>query len=813
MKKTLILSICFVLTLLCFFSGPVFAYTDSAEADIIPWSGYWWPTTSGGLATGLRYRGHPAPIEKYELIKDGRYPGAATTWELQNHYDPTAPGWYGLCHAWAAAAVMEDIDFKPSSYENILFYVGDKKGLISACHGSDLKDLASGSAPEVFHQWLLHYIKDNGLAFVADLDSSEQVWSYPVYKYSMEVTQSGSTQSVSCWIWYANDFVDPDFQGTEPLTEFYTYELYLNGDGEITGGAWTGTSVSNHPEFIFRPIAQVATNPYLEYGLIKEIAESRDDPFEDSNPATLTPGAYQMVLLDEDDYRIPCNEGDTILLTLEALDDLGDGVVLDIRDGAGASVFTARVDDREELSLLAENPPYRMVVSREEYGGGGTYAVVLDLQTRYEYAIPWIQKGGAWLGWGLTNGGEYDCPHVTIVACRKGGGVMHTLTGPFVLTSGEKRTFQLSEFPIRKHEQADFYAIKILADTPLSVMSLNGINNQRMSCFNGVKEGDTLIVPEITSSHNYTTQVWWGVCNKGTAEEGITISLYSSGGLFVEQASAVLPGKAALNYAPSESPFQSNPDGGWVLIQGSDNARLEGYVSWIKSQGQKGESLFALNHIGTRFFVPHLVYNNLWKTEFTLVNLASLENRICMTLITEGVMEEACLTLAPFEKRMFDLRQIFAGVSEERFGRSCLQVDSVHEATGFFAYETATSLGYYPLLAEEDAAYDLVVTHAAATQNWWTGVGIFNLSPSPVSVAVLPYGQDGMLIADQVRDLTLNGYQKNVFCVGSFFDAARIQDISFLKIHVDSGPGVAGLFMYGDTAYKVLSGACMHKVE
>jgi len=812
-KSLFILSICLTLTSFCFPPGSADAYTDSAEADIIPWSGYWWPTSSGGLATGLRYRGHPAPIEKYELLKDGRYPGVATTWEMQNHYDPTAPGWYGLCHAWASAAVMEDIDFKPSSYENILFYVGDKKGLISACHGSDLKELASGSAVEVFHQWLLYYIKDNGLAFVADLAPSEEFWSYPIYKYSMEITESGSRQSVSCRIWYASDFVDPDFQGTEPLSEFYTYELYLDGDGEVTGGAWTGTSAYNHPGFMWRPIAQVSTNPHLDYGIIKEIAETRDDPFEGSGPVILPPGDYNLVLLDEDAYRILCSVGDTVLLTVEVIDDLADGVMLDIKDGTGASVFSAMVADKEELSLLAENPPYFVTVSKEDYGEGGTYAIVSDLETRYEFLIPWIQKGGAWLGWGLTNGGDYDCDHVNIVACRKGGRVMGTLMGPFSLPAGEKRTFQLSEFPIRKYEQADFYSIKILADTPLSVMSLNGNQNQRMSCFNGIKEGFKLVVPEITSSHNYTTQVWWGVYNKDGEEETVTMSLFSPEGSFVEDRSEVLPGNSSLNYSPSESPFQSNVEGGWVLIEGYDNARLEGYISWIKNRAGKGESLLALNKIGKRFFVPHMVYNNVWKTELTLINLTGLENVVSFILITEGVTQEATVILAPFEKMLIDVREVFPTASEELLARSFLQVEAVQEVTGFYAYETTSSLGYYPLLSEEDAADDLVVTHTAATQNWWTGVGIFNLSSDSVSVSVLPYGHDGMLVADQIRELILNGHEKNVFCVGTFFDASRVEEISFLKIHVDSGPGVAGLFMYGDTGYNVLSGAGMHRVE
>jgi len=64
MKHSLRLILLVVLAVL--FSS-VTIYAEITESQRQAWSGYWWPYVNGGLATGNDYRGHPAPLEKYEL--------------------------------------------------------------------------------------------------------------------------------------------------------------------------------------------------------------------------------------------------------------------------------------------------------------------------------------------------------------------------------------------------------------------------------------------------------------------------------------------------------------------------------------------------------------------------------------------------------------------------------------------------------------------------------------------------------------------------------------------------------------------------
>ena len=164
---------------------------ESKVADRIPWSGWWWPYTDGGLSTGKGYRGTPGPLGKLAMLKDGVATSRLIRWYEDLYYDSGAPYWYGLCYAWAAAASYEPEPLYPSSVDNIVFRVGDKKGLLTLAHQQDLKEHANSDDPAVLHYWLLHYIGEMGRSFVADLDAGTEIWSHPVYKYDMRVIDAG----------------------------------------------------------------------------------------------------------------------------------------------------------------------------------------------------------------------------------------------------------------------------------------------------------------------------------------------------------------------------------------------------------------------------------------------------------------------------------------------------------------------------------------------------------------------------------------------------------------------------------------------
>ena len=793
--------------ILCFLT-PSFslAATDSAEADFTPWSGYWWPSGSGGLATGIDYRGHPAPIEKYELLKDGSYPGPATQWSLVNNYKPGAPSWYGLCHAWAAASVYEHIEFYPSSIENIIFYVGDKKGLLTVCHQTDVCIRENSHPPEVFHWWLLHYIKDNGVDFYAELEPGVQVWNYPVFKYEMEALDNGDQLSVTCQIWYADDMVDPDIQGTKVLSNTYTYTLYRTGD-EITGGEWTGASVYNHPQQLVLPVSPGTNNPYLDYDFIRSIATSRDDYLESDQPVELNPGGYNLILLNEDVYAIPCDLGDMVLLGIEKVDDFEEGIQVMITDGEDSQVFFEVVDTRQEIDFTAGSPPYTLILSRDDYGGGGVYRLEYDLKKAFEFASMKIQKGFGWGGFAITNGHDAACESIYVVGYTQDGQPMETYVGPFSLLPGEKITFFTSDFDIRVAERNELYGVKILAPFDLGVVSLFGYFERNMSCYTGMEGISRFVIPDTCTWWDFSRSVSWGVYNPMTLDSSIHLSLFSPEGELSDEVNFIIPANQAQHYNSTGSPFTEDMDGGWILIEAVDGSRLTGYVEWLVDGVSKAEVLPPLKP-GNDFFVPHVISSTFWGMKLTVINVSDSINQVTFRLVSGGTIDEVQISLNPREKRVLDIEEIFPAVDQESFNASALFVHASDEIAGFYTFETPSDDVYYPLMSDDNVMQELILPHVASNEYWWTGINLFNPSTEAVEVSLLPYDNNGDLMGDYVVDSVIEANQKDVFTVADLFGTIG-QEISFLKIRVSSGPGLAGVFGYGNTDCSMLSGGVM----
>jgi len=269
--------------------------SEQSIADKIPWAGYWWPLNQGQTALGYYPHGAPGPLAKYDLYVEAKYGGdsRAKEWELANHYMPGAPGWFGHCHAWAAACVLEDEPRSTLNKDGIIFYVGDLKALLTECHYSDPSNLFLGTRfdptyhpnnpyediyPNDFTIALQKWIRDRGEPLVMDYEPGPEVWNHPFYRYDMTITPvTGNRVDVTCTVWHVKDGVHPDhLSGVTSASVFtYTYQywLTLDGSGEIISGPFaSGWHSSRHPDFLWHPARSLHSNPYLNCDVVGEIA-------------------------------------------------------------------------------------------------------------------------------------------------------------------------------------------------------------------------------------------------------------------------------------------------------------------------------------------------------------------------------------------------------------------------------------------------------------------------------------------------------------------------------------------------------------
>jgi hypothetical protein len=254
-----------------------------------PWSGYWWPLSEGELIFG--YNSDVPPLQKYDQVAYGYYPGPATYESYNNelNYSSGAGSWFGLCNGWSAAAIMTNEPTSPNTVQGVTFNVGDCKGLLSEAWyntsgdglwwgsrydgnaGDDLQDLY----PDELWGILFDYV-GQGTPIVFDLSADEQVWNYPIYDYDISCTDvGGGWYDCSMYIEGADDGVHPDFVGIQKITRNYTFMVQAS-DGYIINGTgyWTGGSKQNHPDFAWYPGSQPALrNSSLNYSTIQSICK------------------------------------------------------------------------------------------------------------------------------------------------------------------------------------------------------------------------------------------------------------------------------------------------------------------------------------------------------------------------------------------------------------------------------------------------------------------------------------------------------------------------------------------------------------
>ena len=221
------------------------------------------------------------------------------------------PTWWGICHAWAPAAIMEKEPKHAVTHNEVTFKINDIKALVSLsytaglstdfislrCDENDSEDEIKydefGIPEEEFKQCAdtnagtFHVIVTNMMgidktSFVVDRTFDAQVWNQPVRSYDVtsnkEVTAKEANELVGAteagdtyvfndkavswrqismtfgWMTESAQDVDGNLSATADLYtkyDYYEYILELDADGKIIGGEWIGDSKKNHPDFIW----------------------------------------------------------------------------------------------------------------------------------------------------------------------------------------------------------------------------------------------------------------------------------------------------------------------------------------------------------------------------------------------------------------------------------------------------------------------------------------------------------------------------------------------------------------------------------
>ncbi|EGZ11258.1 hypothetical protein PHYSODRAFT_563970 [Phytophthora sojae] len=231
------------------------------------------------------------------------------------------PMWFGICHAWAPAAILEDEPDCPVTYNGVTFQPVDIKGLISLVYdGARVQTVFTGARfnggtdstdeygrhsnnafrdlnPAYFHIAAANMLGKLNSTFVVDVTAGAEVWNQPVRGFKVYEQTSMSPKKAaqtfyglqkypwnaaakkivyvkSRLSWIIETYTDGGLVASGAINQFttgkyYTYLLELDSAGEIIGGEWVYDSDEDHPDFLWfgkgKPAANTVTSVGLSY--------------------------------------------------------------------------------------------------------------------------------------------------------------------------------------------------------------------------------------------------------------------------------------------------------------------------------------------------------------------------------------------------------------------------------------------------------------------------------------------------------------------------------------------------------------------
>jgi hypothetical protein len=330
---------------------------NKSQVAKIPWEGDYWPYYKDGI--NQRWAGNDtlSPVEKYAkaygvdaqklanhvsrksgILSQSFAKKCKTSSECENGDECAIrrgeregnciPTWFGICHAWAPAAIVEKEPKCPVTFNNVTFEPMDMKALISQIYDSarigtiftgkrcnedkpsvDLNGRLKNEecrdvSADFFHLVITNVIGKHNKSFVADVDYNAEVWNQPVRSYEiLSQTKISAEKALMTYFPQLNStiytfnpsakeillvrtkfsYIVESTENTNGLansytrSKYYDYLLELDKNESIIGGEWVSQSKTDHVDFIWVPVGIPSPNAIvlgeIRYAEIKKLIE------------------------------------------------------------------------------------------------------------------------------------------------------------------------------------------------------------------------------------------------------------------------------------------------------------------------------------------------------------------------------------------------------------------------------------------------------------------------------------------------------------------------------------------------------------
>lgn len=804
MKKLLLLC-CLYLILIPLFSQSPELRGEIYEADYIPWSGYWWPTIHGGLVTGIDYRRHPAPIEKYDYVTSGIFNGPASEYVREHHYDRDAPLWGGLCFCWSAASILEEEPVHKGVYKGTAFRVGDKKGLLTAAYIGTLYTRYSTDTPEEFHGVLEKFIADQKIPIIIDLGTGGEVWNYPVFKYETVYTEEGNRRHYTTLIHYVTDQVRPDYIGSQVQKSLFFYYFDLDPDGNIIESGWEHDTIP--PTKATEPLGTEPSVTGLDYDIVKEIVNTVDDPFEENDtmewPADLPNGRYTMVAIDNDYFEFELKNGGSLTVRAEPEEDqyalievdtylrtyAPDGELIEETQGVGSHTISA--DETGEGIYIVEIEPLKAAAEP-------IYKLFVDHRLAYQGILP-VYPLGTW-----QSGIALLSPH----------GMSGFRSDRIFFSLMDNEAFPQTTYrymPAPLHFTGMFEDIGFALGSGNEYIRVDADKEfrglQTMTAGDALMLGSNMIFLDQAASEIFFPffkriggwNTYFGVINIGNQEEEVFRKSYDENGSVV--ASDII---TMAPYEKMETDTFSIPIllGGTESMSLSTSSERDSLIAYIRlmnaSPGSRGRSLTPITQarIGT-LVIPHVASDEQWRTTIAIMNTGPEDSDVTFSAYnSEGDLTDISVQVLKSKQNLVaQTPEIFPDTPEDEITSIKIRSENDQPLSGIFLYETTDEIRMAGIPIRPARSSELSLPHIACDPFWWTGIGVMNAGDSWTDVSFSLFNEYGYVLDSVTRELNPN--QRMAEVVRNLFDDESLSLARYMKIRSLNDQPLSGVYLFG----------------
>jgi len=783
-----------------------------SEADYVPWSGDWWPTRHGGLVTGRLYRGHPAPLEKYDYVTVGTYDGPATRFGMEYHYNPAALSWEGLCFCWAAASILEPEPTSEGVYKNVPFRIGDKKGLLAAIYYGTLFNEYPIDTPADFHRILEDFIADQKMPIIIDLGTHGESWNYPVFKYKTEYTQQDNIRHHTTTIYYASDDVSPDFVGTFVVENVSEYYFMLDENGNITESGWEGESAEFPPLVAREPLETIPLNPGLDMEQLRLILNAKDDPYEDNedfeSAALLSSGHHMLMASDPDYFKVSLKKGDKISIrtapdpqTTEA----GLNTYLRtytpeknlIQETPGEQLVEAGKDGDYFFQIVSaerSNDPFYQLFFQEHLSHSAIYPLHPTGQWNSGIAL-------------LTPDKNPSAEEKIILSIVDKDGVpvrsYYDISLASHLLGMAGTSFDL--FPmtgneyVRIESDVSFLGLQASFAGRSLLMGSNFIPTDQASA--------TLFFPRSDRTGGWETYL--GMINTGNQTEEVVRQSYSRDGLLLASDTVELaPGQKMEEYT-AYMDIMVQDAATMTAAATSGKKCLTAYTTFFSpSFSANGRDLTPLSAEGAaELAVPHIISDENWWTDMAVMNIGENETRVTFSAYDgEGalinVSEQMIKAKGNFKGQ---IAKIFPDANAGDIASVKIVSQDEQPLNSVLLYGTNNNLRLAAIPVGSASATSLYLPHMACMAPWWTSVGVMNAGNAETVISLSLFDEKGNVLGSINKELKAN--QQLSGTIKELFDEDAVQTARYMKVESLIDQPIAGIYLMGaDDNRRVMGG-------